>query len=222
MYTMTFSRYSRILLAMSTILFAAAGGTGSAWAQKNAPASAPVFGSVDTAKCAQESKGRQASEDELRGFGQTLERALQRLSGSSSRFLTEAEIKELAALYEKEPASEGDKKRIQELETKGDASSAELSRLQQVGSPTDADKKKFSDLTTEQQKGDAVLQSVRDTYLARVNARREELSMKYTNQIRETVGKIAKDKGLTVVFDSQFVLYTATDITQDVIKALNK
>jgi Skp family chaperone for outer membrane proteins len=177
---------------------------------------------VDTQRCAQESKARQASEDELRGFGQGLERALQRLAGSSSRFLPEAEMKELAALYEKEPASEGDKKRIRDLEAKGDASSAELSRLQQIPTPTDADRKKFNDLTAEQQKGDGTLQSIRDTYLARVNARREDLSVKYTNQIRDTVAKIAKDKGLTVVFDSQFALYTAVDITADVIKALNK
>jgi Skp family chaperone for outer membrane proteins len=209
-------------VATSAVLFATVGGVNSAWAQKNAPAAAPVFGSVDLQKCAQESKARQASEDELRSFVQSLDRSLQRLAGSSSRFLSDAEIKELAALYEKEPASEGDKKRIQALEAKGDASSAELSRLQQVASPSDADKKKFTDLTTEQQKGDGILQSIRDTYSARVQTRRDDLSVKYTNQIRETVSKIAKDKGLTVVFDSQFALYTANDITPDVIKVLNK
>jgi Skp family chaperone for outer membrane proteins len=198
--TMTFSKYSRIAAVLSAVLFASIGGTGSAREQKAAPVAAPVFGSVDLQKCAQESKGRQASEDELRGFVQGLDGALQRLAGSSSRFLVDTEIKELAALYEKPNATEGDKKRIQELEAKGDAGSAELSRLQQVGSPTDADKKRFNELTTMQQKGDTALQAIRDTYSSRIQTRREDLSMKYTNLIRETVGKLAKEKGLTVVF----------------------
>ncbi|MES2462720.1 MAG: hypothetical protein V4671_19235, partial [Armatimonadota bacterium] len=167
---MTFSKYSRFAAVLSSVLFVTAAGVGAAHAQKNAPAAVPVFGSVDLQKCAQESKGRQASEDELRTFVQTLDRSLQRLAGSSSRFLGDAEIKELAALYEKEPASEADKKRIQTLEAKGDAGSAELSRLQQVGSPTDADKKRFNELTAEQQKGDGILQSIRDTYSARVQS----------------------------------------------------
>ena len=220
---MTFLKYSRIAAVVSTLVFTAFSGAGSAWAQKAAPTTVvPVFGSVDLQKCGQESKGRQASEDELRKFVQSLDSSLQRLAGSSSRFLSDTEIKELAALYEKDPASEADKKRITELEAKGDSGSAELSKLQQVGSPNDADKKRFSDLTATQQKGDSVLQSIRETYSSRVQARRDDLSLKYTNVIRETVGKIAKEKGLTVVFDSQFALYTANDITADVIKLLNK
>jgi hypothetical protein len=73
---------------------------------------------VDLQRCAQESKGRQTSEEELVKFAQNLEGALRRLAGSSSRFLSDTEIKELAALYEKDPASEADKKRITELEAK--------------------------------------------------------------------------------------------------------
>ena len=87
---------------------------------------------------------------------------------------------------------------------------------------TDVEKKRMADLTAQQQKGDGVLKAVQETYSGRLQARREDLSNKYTSLIRNVVGKIAKDKGLTVVFDSQFALYTANDITTDVIKQLNK
>ena len=222
MKQITFSKYSRAAAVAASLFLVTAGSATASQAQKNAPVAAPVFGSVDLQKCAQESKGRQDSEDQLRAFAAGLDKSLQRLSGSSSRFLEETEIRELSALYEKDPASDADKKRIQELEAKGDSSGAELSRLQQVATPTDADKKRFTDLTAQQQKGDGILQAVRETYSSRLQARREDLSNKYTALIRDAVGKIAKDKGLTVVFDSQFALYTANDITADVIKQLNK
>lgn len=222
MHSMTFSKYSRIAVVFATLLFVTAGISKPSLAQKNGSASAPVFGSVDLQKCLQESKGRQQGEDQLRAFQQGLQSALQRLAGSSSRFLDEAEIREMAALYEKENATDGDKKRIQALEAKGDVSSAEVAKLQQVPTPNDAEKKRFDELNTINQKGESVIQGLKDTYTARLNARREELLVQVTDKVREAVGKIAKDKGLTVVFDAQVALYTANDITPDVIKQLNK
>ena len=222
MKQITFSKYSRTAAAAASVFVLTVGGATASLAQKTAPIAAPVFGSVDLQKCAQESKGRQESEDQLRAFAAGLDKALQRLAGGSSRFLAEPDMRELSALYEKDPASDADKKRIQALEAQGDAGGAELSRLQQVPAQTDAEKKRFAGLTAQQQKGDGILQAIRETYSGRLAARREELSNKYTGQIRDAVGKIAKDKGLTIVFDSQFALYTANDITPDVIKQLNK
>ena len=34
--------------------------------------------------------------------------------------------------------------------------------------------------------------------------------------------EVAKQKGLAVVFDAQVAIYTANDITDDVVKRLNK
>ncbi|MBC8101488.1 MAG: OmpH family outer membrane protein [Cytophagales bacterium] len=229
METTTFLKYKNskaaialVTLTLSVLGFLPGSRPLDARAQKTNTPAAPVFASVDLQKCSQESKARQVSEDELRGMAQSLDRSLQRLAGSSSRFLTDVEVRELAALYEKPQPTEPDKKRAQELETKGDAGSAELSRLQQVATPSDADKKRFTELTEQQQRGDGVLQSVKETYSSRLQAKREELSMKYLAQIRETVAKVAKEKNFTVVFDAQFALYTANDITADVIKQLNK
>lgn len=225
---MTFQKYGRnasALRAAALLITLGALPGASSIARAAAPAAAPTgaaFGSVDMQRCAQESKLRADSEQEWRSYAQSLDKALQKLGGGSSRLLGEADIKALAALYEKPQLNPAEQKQASDLEAKADAAGAELSRLQQNASPSDADKKRFDELTKAQQSGDAVLQGIRDDYNGRVQQRREELLQKLTGQIRDAVAKVAKDKGLGVVFDAQVAVYTANDITPDVIKMLNK
>lgn len=196
------------------------GGLGEARAADASPAS--TFGNVDMQRCVQESKLRQQSEDEFHAFGQSLDNALKKLASGSNRLLSEQDLRALAALYEKSQLTPTEQKQQADLEAKADTAGGELSRLQQNASPSDAEKKRFTELTQAQQKGDATLQAIRDDYNARLQQHRDDVFQKMLGEIRTVVAKVAKEKGLSVVFDSQTAVYTPNDITADVIKALNK
>jgi Skp family chaperone for outer membrane proteins len=196
-------------------------------AEDAAPASAVAavtsgFGSVDMQKCAQEAKQRQDLEDQWNAYEDLLEKSIQRLGGGSARFLSEAQIRELAAIYEKDEPSSADLKRRDDLEQMADGFSAEMAKIQQNPTPTDVDNKRLQELTASKQAGEKVLHSLQDDYQTRAAKRRDELVTKLTAQIRDAVGKVAKTKGLTVVFDASVAVYTQNDITAEVIKTLNK
>lgn len=185
-------------------------------------AAAPTFGSVDMARIVNEYKGRQQSVQELGTLQQALSGVLRRLDQGSGRFLTEAEMKELAALYEKPTPSDGEKQRIGALEQKGDLSQTTLRRLENIASPDDAQKKQLSDLTAAQQKGNEYLQALQGGFQQRLSVREGEIQQKISAQVKAAIAKVAQDKKISVVFPADVALYTANDLTSDVLKALNK
>src|SRR5689334_11689624 len=101
---------------------------GVAWAQQK-PDAGPQFGSIDMQKAAEDSKLRQQNEEEWRTYAEGLDKALQRLASGSARLLSDAEIHELASLYEKPaPLGDADQKRLTALEQKADLAGQELAR----------------------------------------------------------------------------------------------
>jgi Skp family chaperone for outer membrane proteins len=193
-----------------------------AQAQKGGTAAGPTFGSVDVGQILNESKARQRDVAELNELVATLRGVMQQLVESGARFLTDDRIKTLAGLYEKKAPTEADKKAIADLENQAAAKSADKRRLENTASPTDEQKKQYTDLTDSEQKGQQALKNVNDDFAKRVDAREVELTNKTVATIRGVVAKVAQDKGLSVVFDSKVAVYTANDITADVIKQINK
>lgn len=54
-----------------------------------------------------------------------------------------------------------------------------------------------------------------------IGKRQDEFNLKIDKDVRDALNKVAKDRGMNLVFSSQVVLYADTDITDDVIKHLN-
>ena len=180
------------------------------------------FGSVDFDRAVSESKARKRDLDELNTLLNTLRRVNATLQQGSAGFLNETEFKKLAALYEKDPPTEAEKKEIAQLEQAGDSRKAEVARLQSTPQPTPDQNKRLNELNGISQQGNQNLQQLSDEFQARLRKREEELTTKTIAVIREAVGVVAKTKGLAVVFDNKVALYTANDITADVVKQVNK
>ena len=189
-------------------------------AQKNS--AVPSFGNVDVDQVLSESKSRQRDVQELNGMVSGLREVMLRLQESGGKFLGDAEIKELSSLYEKKTPTEAEKKRIADLEGKAGEKSGLKRRLENTAAPTDEQKKQYADLNDMEQKGQASLKNLNDEFSRRVDARNTEMSNKTVLEIKAAIAKIAQDKGLTVVFDNKVAIYTANDITADVVKAINK
>lgn len=185
-------------------------------------AAGPLFGHVDVAQVLNESKARQRDVAELTQLAGGFRKVLEELQAANARFLTEAEIKEMATLYEKVTKTDADKKRLQALEDSAAAKATRKRNLENTANPTDEQQQQFGQLRDAEEKGNNSLKAVNDDYSKKIDARQTELNNKTVGEIKNIIGKIAQDKGLSVVFDSQVAIWTANDITQDVIKQVNK
>ncbi|HVK05131.1 MAG TPA: OmpH family outer membrane protein [Armatimonadaceae bacterium] len=192
-------------------------------AQNNpAAAAAPTFGMIDVGKILNDSKARQAAATELQQFQQALVGILRRMDQGTARFLEEAEVMELGKLYEKTAQTDADKKRISDLEQKGDLSKGQLTRLQNVASPTPEQNKELQDLADRQEKGAAHLQKYADSLDKQLKDRERSINTKMMDDVKTAVAKVAKQKNLAAVFTGDVAIYAPVDITNDVLKEINK
>ena len=215
---MKITRFLAIVAALCAVFIS----SGAQAQDKKATPPPPAFGHVDVAQVLNESKARKRDTDELTQLATTLRTVLQDLQNANVRFLSEAEIKELATLYEKPTKTDVDKKRIAALEDSASAKNDRKRKLENTPTPTDEQQQQFGKLREAEEKGQATLKAINDDFARRVDVRQTELNNKTITDIKAVIAKIAQDKGLAVVFDSQVAIYTANDITQDVIKQVNK
>lgn len=55
-----------------------------------------------------------------------------------------------------------------------------------------------------------------------IDAKSAEFNQKINKDVHDTIAKVAKEKGINLVFSSQVVYFADTDLTEDVLKVLNK
>lgn len=191
-------------------------------AQPATYAQAQQFGIVNFRRCAQESKMKLELDAKFAETSKQLLSVFQKMKDANAFFLETPEIKELAALYEKLQPSDTDKKRIEALVGKADLKQGAAKRLDQTVNPTAEQKQELQKLAQAQQDGASVLQAVGDDFQKRVDAKAGELEEQLAVKVREVVAQVAKEKAITLVFDSGLVIYAALDITLDVLKILQK
>ena len=195
---------------------------GSRPATAQSPAGPVPFASVNLQQVFEQYKVKVQGSQEIQALGTGLDSVLRRLEEASAMFLPDNEARELSTLYEKASPSDADKARIGVLEAKAGGLSGELRTLQNVATPNDQQRARLAELTAGQRKGMEVLVAVRGEYRQRLEGRQKELSDKITADMRTAIAKVAKDKNVGMVFDGAVAVYSANDITADVIKELNK
>jgi Skp family chaperone for outer membrane proteins len=190
-------------------------------AAQNRPA-ASGFASVEIQRVLSEYKGSQQAGQELESLRQGLTRSLERLDQGGAAFLPESELRDLANLYAKEKPADAEKTRISNLEQKASVMGDELTRLQNKATPTDPEKVRLAELAGLQQTGRTTLQTIQQEFQKRLSDREVEIRRKVANDVKAAIAKVAQEKNLAVVFDSQIAVYAANDITGDVVKQLNR
>lgn len=209
----TFQRGVRALLAAAAILIAFGG---VAQAQTN-------FAIVNFRKCAAESKLKQELDVKFAEVRKQLEGVFQKMRDANAVFLSPAEIKELAGLYEKAQPADADKKRIEALQQLADQRAGAAKRLENTaGTLNDEQKKELEKLAQAQQDGAAALQAVGDEFKQRIESKGQEFEDQLAAKVKDVVAAVAKEKNITLVFNADVVVYAAADITPDVIKSLQK
>jgi Skp family chaperone for outer membrane proteins len=183
-----------------------------------------TFATVDTQKVANEFRERQAVETELRLMQAKYQGRLQRRDNYP--FLTEDEHKQLDQLTEKDPQQQtpADKTKIEELLKKGQQLATDIDALRQKPDKdlTEADKQKLRDAETAFQKAKQQYAVIKDQLESEFGLAGKAKSDALIKAVRDAVAKVAEQKGISIVFNSEVALYAGMDITPQVLAELNK
>lgn len=181
---------------------------------------APAFGSVDQQKIQAGYNKRADLERSIQDINVRLSNQLKLIS--SSDMLSGAQQQELQTLLSKPDQSDADKARITALQAQSNKDAAELRALQQKADPNADDKARLSALTAQQQASHQALQALSESYNEQFKTEADKVTAQFTDSVKHAIAAVAKDKGLSIVFDSTVAVYTANDISDEVIKRLNK
>ncbi|MER3472709.1 MAG: hypothetical protein C4335_01455 [Armatimonadota bacterium] len=203
-----------LLLAIAGILSLTAG----AWAQ--ARGAGGGFGMVDLKRVVDEYEQRKVLESQLQQMSDQMRAKLQ--WRANNLLLDESEIAEYQNLASLSNPTEQQKQRMQQIEQKSQQLNQELSQLRQKNPPSEQEVQRINQLTAIENRNKEALAQQQDQFERQLSARRDEMINQMLQEIRKAVAAIAQEKGLAVVFDSTQVLFASNDITNDVIKRLNK
>lgn len=183
------------------------------------------LGTVDVEKAFNGYKKKQQLDQDLAAFVEELRQKLE--LRQTHRLLDKEEFSQLEELKGKSKATDAEGKKIEEIEGLSREREKELQTLQQKVGPTDEEKARLIALQDQAKKSDEELKGTEKEFEREVNKRRIDLSQEVMGEVEAAVAAVAKQKGLDVVFNKSlgelgFIIYSSVDITEDVLKRLNR
>ncbi len=179
-----------------------------------------VIGSVDIARLQTGSTRKARYDTELRTLADRLDSAFK--VQAQNLMLNQADQNELGTLLNTPRPTDADRARVTALETKATANAQRLVDLQQKKDPTPADTAQLGTLSDMNAAGQKTVQDIGAGYQAQIKKLHDDDDAAFTQAVKESINAVAQQRGLTVVFTSDVAVYTTNDITDDVIKRINK
>ncbi len=188
-------------------------------------AEAQVFASIDIERAFNDYEKKQKLDADIMAELKSLQSRLE--LRQTNELLSNTEVDELAALKAKDKPTEADKKRIADIEATSMAREKELQDLRQKTTPTDAEKTRLAALQDQIKQTDTELKAAAKQADTDWQKKRYELSKQVMDDVQAQVAAVAKAKGITMVFNKSagetiLVVFSANDITDEVLKRLNK
>ena len=216
---------SRGILAVLVSVFILAIIANFAVAAEVKPSTGLVFGTADADSVFKDYTKRQQLYSDLDALKAKLEGELE--LRNANRLLTDDEFKQLVDLQAKAAKTDAEQKKIDELLATSKQRDQDLQTLQQKSDATDAEKAQRTELENRLKTVQQALQDNKTKFEDELNKRLIDANKLVTADIETAVAAVAKEKGLSVVFNksfgaAEFVLYSSVDITPDVLKKLNK
>jgi Skp family chaperone for outer membrane proteins len=158
--------------------------------------------------------------EELNAFGQDLGKKVD--IRNKYMMLNETEIQELVLLKTKSSRTSAEDTRMKELEEAERTRDAKYSTLQETKEPTEEQKTQLKELRDMRQKAKDTLDALARDYDGQLKSKQQELLGKADVDIRDAITKVATAKSISMVLAKDAVLFGGTDITDDVIKNLDR
>jgi Skp family chaperone for outer membrane proteins len=187
---------------------------------KEAAAPAAGFAMVDMERVVAGYEAYQQANDEFRRYYMEVERKLD--LNRRMRLLDDKEAQELKDLKAAVVLSSAQRARLQELEGLSDTREQELIAFQQKGALTSEEEARRTVLIGIAERRAPELAAEERRLTEARQKRHEELSSPFNDSIRQALEKAAKKNGISVVFNSDAVLWAAVDLTEGVLAELNQ
>jgi Skp family chaperone for outer membrane proteins len=217
---MTLTRTLRYMTVLGSAVLAMAPLAAQAAHTAAASGEMPVFGSVDINKLQTQSTKKAKYDTDLHALAERLNAAFK--LQASSIMLSKAEQVELGGLLSKVNPTDADRNRSNALQAQASKAAQQLTDLQQKKDPTPADTALVASLTSQYETGKAALQEVGDGYQEQLKTLSDKDNADFTQSVKDAITAVAQQRGLSVVFTSDIAVYTVNDITDDVVKRINK
>jgi len=211
-----------VIAALILVLFTLCSMSGMAAENKSA---VTTFASVDIAKILGGYEKSKLVDDQLAGLQASLRQKLQ--LRMMNKLIGDAEYKQLCDIASKmSPTADESKKRSEILEHSA-ALEKEFQSLQQNPKATDAEKARMNELQAIMDKNAALAKEDETSFGDQFQKKQEELIGGLKKDVESAVAAVAKEKGVSMVFckslaQFDFIIYSSNDITEDVVKKLNK
>ena len=180
------------------------------------------FASVDFKKISIGYKAKDAVEIKLKSMQQEFDAKLARRDNMP--FLSEDDHKALDALEEKPMKTDADNKKIKDLQDKAKTKSDEIQALRQKADKdlTEDNKKTLADADKMFRDAQARFTGMKEDLAGQLAQYGNSKSDELMKTIRTSIGKVAEQRGLAIVFNNEVALYAGLDITDAVVNELNK
>jgi Skp family chaperone for outer membrane proteins len=181
-----------------------------------------TFATVDFQKISADYKGRGTAEEEIRKEGQKIETRLARRDNMP--FISEEDHKALDIIFEKAAPTDVEKKKIEELTNKNKTRADEIQTIRQKPEKdlTADDKTKMAAADKDFRDATERFSKLKENWTGEFNQLKNNRGEDLMKKIRASIAKVAEQKGVAIVFNSEVALYAGTDLTDPVVAELNK
>ncbi|MCW5934593.1 MAG: OmpH family outer membrane protein [Fimbriimonadia bacterium] len=184
-------------------------------------ASAQSYGVVDFARVINEADVAKKNLTELEQLQQRYNTLLQNLQ--ANLLLKDDERQELYGVITSATApTEAQQKRVQDITALSQQRAQELATLRQKPTPSETEKLALDQYTQMETKSREALQGLAQQLDAQLQDRLQKSRQEVRTQVKDAIAAVAKEKKITLVFDTEAVLFCDNDLTDEVIKRINK
>lgn len=215
-----------LIIPMLGLLFGVCSGHASAKASE-AKGQMPVFASVDLDKAFNNYDKKKKADEELAAFVDGLKTKFQ--LRQTNPLLTADEFNQLAELSAKAAPTADEKKKLDGLTAESSRRVQDFQALQQKPNASDVEKAQLAKYQSQQNDTSNFLQDENKKGMDQINTKQADMMKTLLGDIDLVVSEIAKDEGYSMVLNKSsyngmpsLVLYSGVDITDDVLKKLNK
>lgn len=177
------------------------------------------IGTVDMEKVFNDSTFAKTQTDNLKTMGQARQSVLEFLS--TYRTIPAADATKFRELALKEKATEADKAEMDRITAAAKLSEQKFRDLSTKAGPTPEELKQIEEFNRRKDATDALLQQWQQDFMTEVQTKQAGLRTDALKKVKDAIQKVGKDQGYSIVFDASSAPYSANDITDEAMKAMN-
>jgi Skp family chaperone for outer membrane proteins len=176
-------------------------------------------GTVDIEKVFNQSEYAKKQTEGLRNMGQARLGVVDFIR--NHRTMKAADAEKFRQLSLKENRTATDTAEMERLRTQAQGDEQKFKELSVKGSPSATDVTQLEDFNRRKEETGALLQKWNEDFSNEIQSRQENLRGETLQRVKDSVAKVAKEQGYSIIFVQSVAPYSANDITDAALKSMN-